>query len=45
MVYHANELFALDTHNNSVKIFAKGKQWKYFRSIEPQGIDVRHAFD
>ena len=40
LVYSSNELYLLDSPNNCIKIFAKGKQWSYFRSISPSGMHV-----
>ena len=44
LVYSSNELYLLDSPNNCIKIFAKGKQWSYFRSICPSGMHVSTDF-
>ena len=40
LAYSNNELYMLDSPNNSIKVFARGRHWAYFRSIIPRGMDV-----
>merc|ERR1712130_268279 len=39
LAYSNNELYMLDSPNNSIKVFARGRHWAYFRSIIPRGMD------
>ena len=40
LVYSDNEVYMLDSPNNTIKVFSRGRHWAYFRSITPKGMDV-----
>lgn len=43
LVYSHNELYMLDSPNNTIKVFSRGRHWTYFRSIIPRGMDVCYS--